>query len=120
MRIWLNSMLLTVSAAAVFGASPCPTVGVSSYQGDNTPYVTAGGGCNVLVTINTNGTATVTTVNANPYDGSDDTLVGIVNNGTTPLTQLTINGSAIADFDNDGICVFAAGGLAGAPWTPGK
>jgi hypothetical protein len=61
----------------------------------------------------------VTTVNANPYDGSDDTLVGIVNNGTTPLSQLTVTGTEISDFEGDGICTFATGGLAGTSWTSG-
>lgn len=120
MRIWLNSMLLTVFATAAFGVSPCPTVGASTYQGDNSGYLSGGGGCNVLVTVNANGTSTVTTVNASPYDGSDDTLVGVVNNGTTALSQLTISGTGISEWDGDGICVFAAGGLAQDTWTSGN
>ena len=117
MRIWLSSMLLTVSAVVAMGASPCPTIGQNSYQGDNTPYITAGGGCNTLITIAANGSITTTVPNPNPYDGIEDTLVGVVNNGTTPLTQLTLNGSGISGWDGDGICVYAAGGAANDTWT---
>ena len=117
MRIWLSSMLLTVSAGIVMGASPCPTIGLSNFQGNNQPYLTAGGGCNTLVTVASNGSMSVSVVNTNPYDGSDDNLVGVVNNGTTPLTQLTLSGSGISGWEGDGICAFAAGGIAGDTWT---
>jgi hypothetical protein len=120
MKFWLNSTLLTVFAVIAAGASPCPTVGHSNYQGDNQPYLTAGGGCNTLVTVNANSSITITIVNANPYDGSDDNLVGVVNNTSTPLTTLTLSGSGISGWDGDGICAFGAGGLAGDTFTTGS
>jgi hypothetical protein len=120
MKIWLNSTLMTVFAVIAAGASPCPTIGHSTYQGDNQAYLTAGGGCNTLVTVNANGTITITVVNSNPYDGSDDTLVGVVNNSATPLTSLTLSGSGISGFEGDGICVFGAGGIAGDTFTSGS
>ncbi len=106
-------------SGAALAVSPCPTVGHSTFQGDNQPYLTAGGGCNVLVTISAAGTS-VQIVNSQPYDGSDDTLVGVVNNTSAPLSQLTISGSAIANFEGDGVCVFGAGGIAGDTFTTGS
>src|SRR5665213_468159 len=120
MKIWLNSALLTVFAVIAAGASPCPTVGHSTFQGDNQPYLTAGAGCNTLVTVNANSTITITVANSNPYDGSDDTLVGVVNNSSTPLTTLTWSGSGISGFEGDGICAYGAGGLAGDTFTSGS
>lgn len=104
---------------AAWAAGPCPTVGHSTFQGDNQAYLTAGGGCNVVVTVSSSGTA-VSVVNSSPFDGSDDTLVGVVNNGSTPLTTLTFSGSGISGWDGDGICVFGAGGIAGDTFTTGS
>ena len=121
MRIWLSSTLLTVTAVIAAGASPCPSIGHTTYEfNDNQPYVTAGGGCNTLVTVAAGGGITISIVNANPYDGSEDTLVGVVNNSSTPLTSLTLTAAGISSWDSDGICVYAAGGAAGDTWTSGN
>ncbi|HXZ41936.1 MAG TPA: hypothetical protein VEG68_14425 [Terriglobales bacterium] len=78
-------MLLSAPAWAVVEADPCaaPTIGTTAL-----PVGTATG-CGVLITITgTSGNlvATVTgggTANGNPYDGSDDELVGVQNNTGT-------------------------------------
>jgi hypothetical protein len=50
---------------------------------------------------------------ANPYDGSDDALIGVVNNSSSAFTG-TIhlvgsgNGGGLFAFDGDGICTFVA------------
>ena len=51
-----------------------------------------------------------------PYDGADDTLVGIVNNSSTAITAITVSGpgSGLAGFDGDGICTYAAGSANGS------
>jgi hypothetical protein len=104
---------------SAWAAGPCPTVGASTFQGDNTPYLSAGGGCNVVMTVSSTGT-TVQVINSNPYDGSDDTLVGIVNSTSAPISQVTVSGANIAGWDGDGICVFGAGGAAGDTFTSGS
>jgi hypothetical protein len=119
MKIWQSSLLLTVSALVAMGASPCPTVGFTTAEGDNTPYLTAGGGCNAVVTITTGGT-TVTITNSNPFEGADDSLVGIINNGTTPVSTITLTGSGISGWDGDGICTFGAGGEFADTFTSGS
>jgi hypothetical protein len=120
MKVWLTSTLLTVFAGLAMGVSPCPTVGHSTFEADNTPYLTAGGGCNAVLTIAANGSTSVVIINSNPFDGEDDTLLGIVNNGTTPLTTITLTGSGISGWDGDGICIWGAGGLAGDTFTSGS
>jgi hypothetical protein len=120
-RIGYGFLLLTAATMHIaLGAGPCPSPGLSSFQGSNQAYISAGGGCNVIITIAANGSVSTSTVNSNPYDGSDDTLVGIVNNSSTPLTQLTVSGSAISGFEGDGICAFGAGGIAGDTFTSGS
>jgi hypothetical protein len=118
MNFWKPSLLLTAIAAIAAGASPCPTIGATSFEGSpNSPYLTAGGGCNVIITIAAGGTVSTSTPNSQPYDGIEDTLVGIVNNSSTAVASLTVSGSGISGWDGDGICLFAAGGGAGDTWS---
>jgi hypothetical protein len=58
-----------------------------------------------------------------PFDGSDDTLVGIVNNSTSAVDAVTVSGpgSGLSLFDGDGICSGDYGawdGSAGCPYGP--
>src|ERR1700689_2386189 len=100
MNLWKISILSTAIAVIAAGASPCPTIGASSVEGSpNSPYLSGGGGCNTLITIASNGSVSTTTVNANPYDGVEDTLVGLVNNGPSSVSQITVSGSGIAGWD---------------------
>jgi hypothetical protein len=79
---------------SVFPFTVCPPVGVVM-------------GCGVVVTLNANGT---TAIAQNPnsdgvYDGSDDTLIGVVNNSGHPLSALPLTSSTAAfGFESDGPC----------------
>ena len=84
-----------VAGAFVFlsmaaSAGPCPALG-------NIPA-----GCNVTITLPPSGVGAVVVNNATPYDGTDNQLVGIVNNTGATLTQITLTGTFIGDFDLDG------------------
>src|SRR3954469_2571578 len=69
-------------------------------------------GCGSVITITDTG-ATVKQTGQGPYDGSDDTLVGIINNGKVPITSLILtSGFDIFGFDGDGINTF---GIPGNP-----
>jgi hypothetical protein len=61
--------------------------------------------CGVLITINPSGSTITTPGNGNPYDGSEDTLVGIQNNSGASLNSITLTSTtAIFGFDADGPC----------------
>jgi hypothetical protein len=69
--------------------------------------------CGFIITQTPTNTLTGTLVTgANPYDGSDDALVGVINNGTAPILSFVLtgsgNGGGIFAFDGDGICTFIA------------
>lgn len=86
----LPALAGTASAAT----GPCPAVHDAT-------------GCGVIITINA--TAPFVTVsnpgNGNPYDGHDDTLVGVVNNSGVALSSLGLSSSLdIFGFDGDGVC----------------
>lgn len=69
--------------------------------------------CGFVLTIGAGGAVTGAAVaGANAYDGSDDALVGVVNNSGTTFTgaiHLT-SGADIFGFESDGICTFIGAG----------
>jgi len=70
-------------------------------------YTSGGAGCNVVITFNANGSITTTIPNANPYDGVEDTLVGVVNNTASAIASFNLSSSSnsqLFGFDNDGAC----------------
>jgi PEP-CTERM motif len=85
----------TPALAAVTGA--CPAVG----------YATLG--CDLIITLNAGGTATVTDgpshgLAGGTYDGVDDTLVGLINNSGSTVTAVELTAKTdIFGFDGDGI-----------------
>ena len=95
MKSWKLGASLATSAAALAFATPsmavtCPALGV------------IGAGCNIVITANSNGTFGVVTANANPYDGVEDSLVGVQNNSGSVLSSISLTGSNIFGFDGDG------------------
>ena len=56
---------------------------------------------------------TVTILNSNPYEGSEDQYVGVHNNGTAPISSMTLTGPVdLFGFDGDGIDGFGISGNA--------
>ena len=96
-RKWLLALLIGGGLAAFSAAaSAAPTV--------SCPALGQITGCDEIITLNSNGTATVTNGPSfpTPYDGSDDQLVGVVNNSGGTVSAITITGTGIAGFDGDG------------------
>src|SRR5215467_4998675 len=89
-------------SSASFGQ--CPAVGANTL------------GCELLITVsavNGAGAATAFSVataspDQGPYDGVEDTLIGIVNSAATTLNSIQLSGfvggDGIFDFDGDGAC----------------
>ena len=90
----------SASSAATPPFAECPAIGASP-------------SCEILLVVNSDQSISVLgDSSVGPYDGSDDTLVGIVNNSHSPISAVTVSGpgSGLADFDGDGICTYASGG----------
>jgi hypothetical protein len=74
------------------------------------PPVGANDGCSILITIDSSGQGSVQAdpnpPNNAPYDGSDDTLVGLQNNAPGNVTSVNLSSATqpIFGFDDDGIC----------------
>jgi uncharacterized repeat protein (TIGR01451 family) len=72
-------------------------------------------GCTILITLNADGSITITAPNPAPsYDnGNDDNLIGVVNNTGRAITSLQLSSATVTifNFEDDGLC-------AGPPgWT---
>jgi hypothetical protein len=96
------SILAAMSISGSLMASPiCPVTANTNTD------------CGFIITIGSGGSLTgVAVAGASPYDGSDDALIGIVNNsGSTFTGAITLmgsgNGGGLFGFDGDGICTFA-------------
>jgi RHS repeat-associated protein len=90
----------TRSAAVAAAASPtapyseCPAVGADT-------------SCGILVQITDGGSNTLVDPSQGPYDGADDTLIGVLNSSSTTVSTLTLSSSTyLFAFDGDGICTY--------------
>jgi hypothetical protein len=75
----------------------------------------------VLYTINADGSVTTSTnPSQGPYEGADDTLVGVQNNSGGFLKSLVLSGTDIFGFEGDGACAgeYISGTLAPGTYTP--
>ncbi|MGC2661293.1 MAG: hypothetical protein WA324_25345, partial [Bryobacteraceae bacterium] len=97
------------ASAASLTFSQCPAVGNDT------------SGCEFLITVTSvsGGAATgfsvaVSSPDQGPYDGSDDTLVGVLNSSGSTLTSLSISSPLdIFGFDGDGACSGLSGVIPG-------
>ena len=71
------------------------------------PAVGADLSCGVLVIIDRTGRITgYYDPSQGPYDGGDDTLVGITNNSLRAVARIPLSGPDIFGFDGDGLCTY--------------
>ena len=96
--------------AAVFTAALISSA-FSLAAGAQCPAINVAPGCNEVITAKPGGTFSVVGIAANGtnYDGSDDALVGFVNNSGAPIYSIGLNGNGvdIFGFDGDGVDTFS-------------
>jgi hypothetical protein len=98
------------SASAVF--TQCPPIGADT-------------GCGSLITVNPDGTGTVTDdATQPPYENVEDTLIGLQNNSSGTVNSLDLSSPVgppdeVFNFDGDGICsIVISPQPAGCPFGP--
>jgi hypothetical protein len=90
-------LMLSGTALAAPPSAPftqCPAVGFDT-------------SCRILIYIDDSGVQLLTDASQNPYEGVEDTLIGVLNNTTnTTIGSVPVTSSqAVFGFDGDGICV---------------
>jgi hypothetical protein len=124
--VWAAAILLLTTLAisetsAI--AQICPQVGVNNVLLNNSAVGPTY--CGTIITIDDIQGAVVThTTGQGPYDGADDTLVGVRNNSSKPLRSMVLRSALpIFHFDGDGICsggfVIVPPGPNGCPFKTG-
>lgn len=96
--IWLAgaAALALAGSGGAARAATCPSFG------DDTD-------CGIIITFNPNGSVTTTATGQPPYDGVEDTLVGVVNNSTKSIASIPLTSTSdIFGFDGDGIDTYGA------------
>jgi Big-like domain-containing protein len=89
--------LLGATAAQAATPTPpfaeCPAIGLDS-------------SCGLLIDLTNSGATVLQDTTQGTFDGQDDTLIGIVNNSTVPVSSLPVASSTedIMGFDGDGAC----------------
>jgi hypothetical protein len=90
----------TASMTAAKPPSPpfreCPAIGVDQ-------------SCGILIYVTNSGAQVLSDPSQGPYDGGDDTLIGIVNESSKPLSSISLSSNTdIFGFDGDGICSYSS------------
>jgi len=91
----------TVVSTAFVIATSAAQAAFPAYGSDTGP--------GILITIG-NSSTIISATGQGPYDGSDDTYVGVINNSSKGISSLNLNSSSedIFGFDGDGIDTFGA------------
>src|SRR5262249_24747705 len=99
MKVLGGSVLLLAMALTASGQAPSPPFRQCPPIGRNTS-------CAVLITFQKDGTPRVDTdPSQGPFDGIEDTSVGVQNNSNRPVFSITLKSSTdIFGFDGDGLC----------------
>jgi hypothetical protein len=103
--------LFTVAAVLVTGA---PAAQAASPEFAQCPAIGFDTGCAALITVNPDGTSAVGVDSSqSTFNGLADTLVGVVNDGTAPISGLALSGPLLNQgmfaFDGHGLCVAVTG-----------
>ena len=98
-----GSIGVAPAQAAVSGVCP-PTLGLPG--GNLTGTATD---CNLFITFAATGGISTSAGPETNYDGSEDSLIGVINNTNHAITSFSLTGSFIFGFDNDGIDTYISG-----------
>ena len=99
-----------IVAAATFGLFLAAMIVPWRQANAQCPPTGADSVCGALITI-TNAGASISFSGQGPYDGFDDTLVGVVNNSAQPIFAMGLSSlSNIFGFDGDGLATFGTPG----------
>jgi hypothetical protein len=82
------------------------------------PAIGADQSCGILIYVTNQGAKVISDPSEGPYDGGDDTLVGVLNASSKDLSSLSLSSNTdIFGFDGDGICTYSGWvGDAGCPY----
>jgi hypothetical protein len=100
----MRRIVLAILSLATCALCIAPA-GASAAAFGQCPPVQKDTGCQFLITVTDSGVTVSEDNTQGPYDGEDDTMVGIQNNSSKTVTSIPISSEeGIFGFDGDGIC----------------
>ena len=112
--LWCRIGIAFVSMILVGITGPLISVGAASastsYFNTSPPFnecpaVRSDSSCGILIDVTSSGASVLSNPSMGPFDGADDTLIGIVNNSDQVVYDLALHSSSnIFGFDGDGVC----------------
>jgi hypothetical protein len=95
---------LLIVSAVVCAAWLAPSA-ANAAEFEQCPHVDKDAGCQFLITDSPSGVTVAEDVSEGPYDGEDDTLVGVQNSSSGPVSSIPLSSTNnIYGFDGDGLC----------------
>lgn len=95
--------LLGAGSLALFLASLAPSVANAAFT--QCPAVGLDASCQFLVNVHNGETTVESDSSVGPYEGSDDALIGIVNNSSQAVSSIPLSAEdELFGFENDGAC----------------
>jgi hypothetical protein len=124
LRVVVALTAVVVTAFAVGGASAVPSTPSPPFH--ECPAIGSSPSCGILIEFTDHGTNLLFDPSVPPFDNIEDTLVGVVNDSSAPVSSVRLSGvgsqgDPIFGFDGDGICStnpVYAGRPAGCPFGP--
>lgn len=111
MRRLLGALVVVFAAVGVWSASAFAAAPATPFS--QCPAVGADTSCAILIVINPGGSLSVfKDATQGPFDGVEDTLVGVLNNSGAPSSSIHLQTTATPGkepafgFDQDGLCTF--------------
>ncbi|WIV57784.1 hypothetical protein [Amycolatopsis nalaikhensis] len=101
------ALTMALGGGAATASADTPTSTTPPFH--QCPAVGSAPGCAILLIVNADRTVSVAGDNGvGPYDGADDSLIGIVNLSSTAVDAVTVTGtgSDLSGFDGDGLCTY--------------
>jgi len=114
-------LVLVILGPTPKGANAVPNVPMPPFT--QCPPIGQSASCGVLVEITDTGTNIFVDPSVPPFDGAEDTLVGVQNDSSATVNSTTlagtgVNGIPIFALDGDGLCAGYTGSPPGCPFGP--
>ena len=119
--IGLLMLVLVILGPTPKGARAVPLVPMPPFT--QCPPIGMSASCGVLIEFTDTGTNIFVDPTVPPYDGVEDTLVGVLNDSSATVNNVTlagvgVTGAPIFGFDGDGLCAGFTGSPPGCPFGP--
>jgi RHS repeat-associated protein len=106
--------MMTMALVMVIDVAPAAASNPTTPPFTECPAVGNDSGCQLLVNITDSGGTVLSDSSQGPFDGIEDTLIGVVNNSSRSVGSIALRSSTdLFGFDGDGLCAY---GVTGCPF----